>query len=159
AAMADVTPRLATQQGAADVMGRSLELRSMLRHGRSRDRRARDRRRHDGGQAQRDHQRASHRAILAIALVCVALFSPSAASAAARPDTATGPATGVDAVSATLTGTVDPHGAQVVDCHFEIAPVPKIGETVPCWQQVGAGEGPVAVSAPMIDLGPAVTYT
>jgi hypothetical protein len=91
--------------------------------------------------------------------VCVALASPSAASAAAPPDVSTGAATGVDAVSATLNGTVDPHLGQVVDCHFEIAPPTKYGDTAPCWQQVGSGDGPIAVTAPMIDLGPAVTYT
>jgi len=71
----------------------------------------------------------------------------------------TAAATAVDAVSATLNGIVDPNFGQVLDCHFVIAPVPKIGETIPCWQQVGSGDTPVAVMAPMIDLGPAVTYT
>jgi len=75
------------------------------------------------------------------------------------PAAVTGAASAVTSTGATLTGTVNPDGSQVTECHFTIAPAPSGGPSIPCQQQVGAGSVPVAVSAAIAGLAPATSYT
>jgi hypothetical protein len=74
------------------------------------------------------------------------------------PAASTGAPTSVTSTSATLTGSVNPDGSQVSDCHFVVVPAPPAGATIPCVQQVGAGSTPVAVSAGVGGLAPSTTY-
>lgn len=71
------------------------------------------------------------------------------------PAAVTGPPTGTSATSATLTGTVNPDGSVVSDCHFVVSGA----GTIPCLQQVGAGSTPVAVTAALTGLSPGHSYT
>ena len=76
-------------------------------------------------------------------------------------DVAVGEPTAVSQTGATLHGTVDPAGEQVTDCHFDFGPTSAYGQSVPCDQtpaEIGAGNGPVAVSADLSGLTPGVTY-
>jgi hypothetical protein len=75
------------------------------------------------------------------------------------PAVSTGAPSAITSTSATLTGTVNPDGSQVSDCHFNVVPAPPGGSTVPCVQQVGAGSTPVAVSAGLGGLAPSTAYT
>jgi hypothetical protein len=75
------------------------------------------------------------------------------------PAVTTGAPAAVSASAATLTGTVNPNGFTVTDCHFVVSPAPPAGASVPCVQQLGAGEAPVAVSAALAGLSPATAYT
>jgi len=75
------------------------------------------------------------------------------------PAVVTGLAQAVTSVSATLTGTVNPDGSGVTECHFTISPAPSAGPSIPCQQQVGAGSVPVAVSAAIAGLAPSTSYT
>jgi len=75
------------------------------------------------------------------------------------PAASTGGATGLTSTSATLTGTVNPDGSTVTDCHFVVSPAPPSGASVPCSQQVGAGQSPIAVTATLNGLSPATAYT
>ena len=74
------------------------------------------------------------------------------------PAAVTGAASAVTSTGATLTGTVNPDGSQVTECHFTVVPAPPGGASIPCQQQVGAGSVPVAVSAAIAGLTPATTY-
>ena len=76
-------------------------------------------------------------------------------------DVAVGAPTAVSPTGATLRGTVDPVGVQVTDCHFDFGPTSAYGQSVPCDQtpaEIGAGNGPVAVSADLSGLTPGTTY-
>jgi Glycine rich protein len=75
------------------------------------------------------------------------------------PAASTGAPTALSATTATLNGAVNPDGSSVGDCHFVVSPVPPSGALLPCSQQVGAGSTPVAVSASLIGLSPATSYT
>jgi hypothetical protein len=75
------------------------------------------------------------------------------------PAAVTGAVSAVTETAARLSGTVNPDGSQVTDCHFTIAPAVPSGGSVPCAQQVGAGGQPVAVGASLDGLSPATTYT
>jgi hypothetical protein len=75
------------------------------------------------------------------------------------PTPLTGTPTAVTSTSATLTGTVNPDGSVVSDCHFAITPAPPGGGSLPCAQQVGAASTPVAVSATLAGLSPSSAYT
>jgi len=75
------------------------------------------------------------------------------------PAASTGGATGLTATSATLTGSVNPDGSTVTDCHFVVSPAPPSGASVPCSQQVGNGSVPVAASAALSGLSPGTAYT
>jgi phosphodiesterase/alkaline phosphatase D-like protein len=84
----------------------------------------------------------------------VAVFSPLP-----LPDVTTGPATGVDATSGTLTGEVDPHGVgQVSDCYFQYGTDSSYGlGSIPC--SPGAPlSGPADVTAEVGGLTPSTTY-
>jgi hypothetical protein len=63
--------------------------------------------------------------------------------------------------AATVAGTVDPDGVQIASCVFEYGTTDTYGQSVPCEQspaQIGAGEGPVRVSATLGGLAPLATY-
>jgi len=74
------------------------------------------------------------------------------------PTVVTGPASGVGAHEATLTGTVNPNGAEVSSCRFEYGTSPSYGSTVACPQTVGSGEARVAVTGNAPGLAAATTY-
>jgi hypothetical protein len=74
------------------------------------------------------------------------------------PGASTQPAASVTANAATLNGSVDPNGYPVTDCHFELTPAPAAGPDVPCGQQIGAGNSPVAVSANVAGLAGSTAY-
>lgn len=78
-------------------------------------------------------------------------------SSTALPVVNTSSATGVESTSATLNGTVDPAGLSVTDRHFNYGVVTP--QSVPCAEVVGAGRGPVTVSAVVSGLTPGATYT
>jgi hypothetical protein len=61
--------------------------------------------------------------------------------------------------SATLNGSVDPNGSQVQDCHFQLAPAPPSGGSVPCVQQIGSGGLLVPISAAAAGLQSGTVYT
>ena len=66
------------------------------------------------------------------------------------PTVTTAAASGVSETAASLSGTVDPEGAQVNSCEFEYGTSAAYGQSVPCTQtpaEIGAGNGSVPVSA------------
>jgi hypothetical protein len=71
------------------------------------------------------------------------------------PAAVTGTPTGVSGTSATLTGTVNPDGSVITDCHFTVSN----GTSVPCQQQVGSGSTPTPVTASIAGLQPGRSYT
>ncbi len=73
------------------------------------------------------------------------------------PISVTGDASVAD-LSATLTGTVDPEGNQVTDCHFEYGPTLTYGGSAPCAKNPGAGNGAVPVSATVSGLRAGTTF-
>jgi hypothetical protein len=75
------------------------------------------------------------------------------------PASVTRTPTEVEELSAELAGAVNPDGSLVSDCHFTISPAPPSGGSIPCAQQVGAGETPVGVSAAATGLTLGTTYT
>jgi phosphodiesterase/alkaline phosphatase D-like protein len=77
------------------------------------------------------------------------------------PGVATGGATSVTPTTATLNATVTPNSAEVTECKFEYGPTSSYGQSVPCAQSLeslGAGAGPVAVSAPVTGLAVSNEY-
>jgi hypothetical protein len=74
------------------------------------------------------------------------------------PDVTTGAASNITQTSASLSGTVNPDGIQVSDCHFEYGTDTNYGQTAPCVETVGAGTAPVAVSAGIGGLQPSTVY-
>jgi DNA-binding beta-propeller fold protein YncE len=77
------------------------------------------------------------------------------------PDVVTGPAEEVGPRGARLTGTVNPDGLPVKDCHFDYGTSTSYGQVAPCVP--AAGSIPVdssvhAVSAQIAGLVPGVTY-
>ncbi len=60
--------------------------------------------------------------------------------------------------SATLNATVNPHGQEASECHFEYGPTTSYGTTVPCKPSPGSGNSPVEVSASLTGLSPNTTY-
>ena len=75
------------------------------------------------------------------------------------PAAVTGQPSAVTATTATLGGTVNPSGWQVLGCAFAISPAPAGVATFPCGQQLGAGVTPLPVSATAAGLTPSTTYT
>jgi hypothetical protein len=65
---------------------------------------------------------------------------------------------GVGPRSATLEGSVDPHGVPLGSCVFELGRAGAAGTTVPCSSQPGAGTSPVRVAAEVTNLEPGVAY-
>jgi thermitase len=74
------------------------------------------------------------------------------------PTVTSGAASLVEQTSATLNGTVNPHGTTVTDCHFEYGSSPSYGSTVACASLAGSGNSAVAESAPLVGLSPLTTY-
>ena len=73
------------------------------------------------------------------------------------PTGALGAASSVLGTSATLNGTVNPHGAPVIDCHFEYGPTTSLGVSKPCaTTPTGATDNPVSVD--ISALNPSTTY-
>jgi hypothetical protein len=75
---------------------------------------------------------------------------------AGAASTQTGPAIGVSATAATLTGTVNPAGV-ATSAAFEYGTTTAYGQTTPA-QPVGAGTADVPVAAAVSGLAPATTY-
>ncbi|HEY7961335.1 MAG TPA: hypothetical protein VID29_05380 [Solirubrobacteraceae bacterium] len=66
------------------------------------------------------------------------------------PDALTEAASNVQPTAATLNGTVNPDGVALSDCHFVYGASEVYGHSAPCTPsaaEIGAGSGPVAVSA------------
>jgi hypothetical protein len=98
------------------------------------------------------------RALLALALPLAAVAAANAAAAPTTPapDSSTGQATKVAIHTATLTGTVNPHGS-VTTYTFQFGPTSAYGaETKPA--SAGAGSTPVPVSASLSGLEAGTTY-
>ena len=85
--------------------------------------------------------------------------APSAAPGSQQPPALeTGAPTSLTASSATLTGTVDPDGGEVTDCHFDFGSSVEYGSSIPCESPPGAGNTPVPEAAPVNALLPTGTY-
>ena len=82
------------------------------------------------------------------------------------PSVTVGEPANVTTEAASLSGTVDPRGAAVSECKFEYGLTNEFGDgsydrSVPCKQtpaEIGAGSGPVAVSAQLEGLTPGELY-
>jgi hypothetical protein len=74
------------------------------------------------------------------------------------PDVITGPAQGVQATGATLSGDVNPEGGEVTECHFEYGTDTSYGSSTRCASAPTSGNAPVPVHAEVNDLTPGVTY-
>ena len=59
---------------------------------------------------------------------------------------------------ATLSGTVNPNGAELSDCTFEYGPTTGYGASAPCSPQGAAGKEPASVTAEVSGLTAASTY-
>jgi hypothetical protein len=92
--------------------------------------------------------------IAVLAVLGLALAAPSA-MAHSRLAAQTGAASGVDAASATLAGTVDPNGS---DTWFFFAYGVDSYDSRTALARAGDGDGPVAVSAHIDGLSPSTTY-
>jgi hypothetical protein len=60
--------------------------------------------------------------------------------------------------AATVTGTVNPNGAEVTKCEFEYGTSEALGSTAPCASAPGSGTTAAAVSASISGLQPETTY-
>ncbi|HWX46180.1 MAG TPA: hypothetical protein VNY52_12765 [Solirubrobacteraceae bacterium] len=81
--------------------------------------------------------------------------------AAVLPDVTTGVASLADPTKPTLSGVVVPDGVQITGCRFEYGTSASYGQTVACKQtpgEIGAGSGPVPVSAEVSGLLPSTEY-
>jgi Subtilase family len=74
------------------------------------------------------------------------------------PAVTTNEATTIEPSEAALNATVDPNGAEIVECTFEYGPTDSYGSTVPCSTLPGAGTSPVAISASTTGLAPSSVY-
>lgn len=77
------------------------------------------------------------------------------------PDPVTLPATFSADTSATLRGTVDPSGAPLSSCEFEIGPTTAYNQTIPCLEspaEIGSGSDPVEVHADVSGLDEEALY-
>jgi hypothetical protein len=92
--------------------------------------------------------------VAVLACLGLALAAPSA-MAHNRPAAQTGPPSGVDTSSATLTGTVDPNGSST---WFFFAYGVGGYDSRTALTRAGDGKGPVAVSAHIGGLSPSTTY-
>ncbi|HLH14382.1 MAG TPA: hypothetical protein VKV16_06300, partial [Solirubrobacteraceae bacterium] len=85
----------------------------------------------------------------------LAAFTPPPPAA---PSAVTGSATAVTQSSASVSGEVNPNGAQVTDCEFEYGTSTAYGSRAPCAAAPGSGRSEVAVSASLPALSAGVTY-
>jgi alpha-tubulin suppressor-like RCC1 family protein/phosphodiesterase/alkaline phosphatase D-like protein len=74
------------------------------------------------------------------------------------PTVITGAASSVTKHTATLTGTVDPHGEAVEGCTFEYGTTTEYGSSIPCSSLPGEVNGAVGVSASVAGLQAETTY-
>ncbi len=74
------------------------------------------------------------------------------------PAVATGQASGVTKTEGTMSGTVNPQGGAVSDCHFEWGTTSAYGNAAPCLPVPGAGTSDVIVSAALSGLRANTTY-
>ncbi|HST56786.1 MAG TPA: FG-GAP repeat protein [Solirubrobacteraceae bacterium] len=74
------------------------------------------------------------------------------------PATSTVGASAITVTAATVSGSVNPNGLRVLDCHFDYGPANTYGSRVPCTPQPGSGSSPVAVSARLTGLAAGTTY-
>jgi DNA-binding beta-propeller fold protein YncE len=87
----------------------------------------------------------------------VEIFGP----ALTVPDAHTGEGTEVGSTVAALSGTVDPDGLQLTDCHFDYGTDTSYGHTAPCAPgaaSIAADSSEHAVTARLTGLEPGVTY-
>jgi hypothetical protein len=82
----------------------------------------------------------------------------AAAPPRGAPTVSTGQASSLSPTSATLTGTVNPNGKTVSDCHFDWGTTSAYGNSVPCASPPGSGASDVAVSAALSGLAPGTIY-
>jgi hypothetical protein len=94
--------------------------------------------------------------LVAGVLAVLALWVASPARAASSPSTSGASLETLTPSSATLSGSVNPEGSEVTDCHFEYGRFtfmgrgeqhPSFEASVPCSALPGAGSSPVGVSA------------
>ena len=74
------------------------------------------------------------------------------------PTVVTEKASAVTKTTATLNGSVNPHGREVTSCYFEYGTSVGYGSRVSCSSPPGSGEGKVEVSAPVAGLSESTTY-
>jgi PASTA domain len=93
--------------------------------------------------------------------MCVGVYDTGNAVAGLIPPSATLGAVGaITTTSATLTGTVNPNGFKVTDCHFAYGGNPSnLTKNAPCNVQPGSGTSDVAVSADLSGLAPSTFYS
>ncbi len=88
----------------------------------------------------------------------VPVIKPVRAKTAAPPTVETQQPAELEPTVAVLAGSVNPNGANVSDCHFEIGSTTSYGRSVPCKENVGGGEDPVAVTAKVEELQEGAEY-
>jgi hypothetical protein len=93
--------------------------------------------------------------------MCVAVTSTGYVSLGLNPPSVSlGPVESIGTTSATLTGTVNPNGFDVTDCHFAygVGTMGGVPYKAPCNVLPGSGTSDVAVSATLTGLLPDTTY-
>ncbi len=85
----------------------------------------------------------------------VAMSAPYGVGA---PAVVTGAASNISQNTAFVMGTVNPEATAVTDCHFEWGSSTGYGQSAPCSQVLGSGDGAEPVSAALTGLGPNTTY-
>lgn len=73
------------------------------------------------------------------------------------PVPSAGSVSGISPVAAMVSGSVDPRGTTVSDCHFDFGLTSAYGTSVPCAGVIGTS-GPTTVSAQLTGLTPGTTY-
>jgi hypothetical protein len=102
---------------------------------------------------------ARRMAMVLVGWLCGAAMMSSSASAATAPVvSATYGADPVAQTTATVSGTVNPNGDDVTDCHVDYGTTVGYGSTAPCAVLPGAGTTDVTVSAPLTSLSPNTVY-
>lgn len=77
---------------------------------------------------------------------------------AVAPGVTTGSLQDVTETAATLSGTVNPHGGQVSDCHFELGTGTAYGTSLSCQSLPGPATSGVSVSKVVSGLDPGTSY-
>jgi hypothetical protein len=98
---------------------------------------------------------------LALLAGAVVTLGAAQAALAAPPSVVTEVPSSLTSSSATLNGTVNPHGERIEVCDFSYEPVEPLqhgGQAVQCSQSSITGEEPIAVSAPLVGLFEGITY-
>ncbi len=97
--------------------------------------------------------------LAALALAVAALAGGVVANASGSAPTAVTEApNAVGYTTATLAGTVNPHGGEVTECVFRYGTTPALGHTIACSYLPGHGVTPVAVEATVPGLSESTTY-